>query len=121
MLVLGLAFAVLLSGTASIVAHANGMRSNMAPVNAGPAPDIVLAWDGRFGRAPRGYWRRENSRSPSPMERPVGATALGAKPFLWRVGSLWRAGGPNVLGLRSRERSLRLPLLRLARPNGRVG
>ena len=46
MRVLGLAFAVLLSGTASIVAHANGMRSNMAPVNAGPAPDIVLAWDG---------------------------------------------------------------------------
>ena len=35
MRVLGLAFAVLLSGTASIVAHANGMRSNMAPVNAG--------------------------------------------------------------------------------------
>src|ERR1700720_4331504 len=60
----------------------------------------------RFGRAPRGYWRRENSRSPSPMERPVGATALGAKPFLWRVGSLWRAGGPDLLGLRSRERSL---------------
>src|SRR5260370_30740713 len=47
MRVLGLAFAVLLSGTASIVAHANGMRSNMAPANAGPAPDIVLAWDGR--------------------------------------------------------------------------
>jgi hypothetical protein len=46
MRVLGLAFAVLLSGTASIVAHANGMRSNMAPVNAGPAQDIVRAWDG---------------------------------------------------------------------------
>jgi hypothetical protein len=46
MRVLGLAFAVLLAGTASIVAHANDLPSNMAPVNAGPAPDIVLAWDG---------------------------------------------------------------------------
>jgi hypothetical protein len=59
----------------------------------------------RFGRALGSYRRPSNSRS-SPMERPVGATALGAKPFLWRVGALWRAGGPDLLGLRSRERCL---------------
>jgi hypothetical protein len=46
MRVLGLAFAVLLGVTVSIAAHANGLRSNMRPANAGPAPGIVLAWDG---------------------------------------------------------------------------
>jgi hypothetical protein len=45
MRVFGLAFAVLLAVTVSIVAHANGLRSNI-PANAGPAPGIVLAWDG---------------------------------------------------------------------------
>jgi hypothetical protein len=60
----------------------------------------------RFGRALGGFWRPSNSRSHSPMERPMGATALGAEPLLWRVGSLWRAGGPNVLGVGSQSRGL---------------
>jgi hypothetical protein len=107
MRVLGLAFAVLLSGTASIVAHANGVRSNMAPVTAGPAPDIVLAWDGgSSGGHPGAIGGERTAAHPRPMERPVGATTLGAKPLLWRVGSLWRAGCPDLLGLRSRERCL---------------
>ena len=46
MRVLGLAFAVLLAVTGPIAAHDNGPRSNMGPVNSGPAPGIVLAWDG---------------------------------------------------------------------------
>jgi hypothetical protein len=103
MRVLGLAFAVLLAVTVPIAADANGPRSNMGPANSGPAPDIVLAWDGGGSSAhPGAIGGERTARSPSPMERPVGATALGAKPFLWRVGSLWRAGGPDLLGLRSR-------------------
>jgi hypothetical protein len=46
MRVLGLAFAVLLAVTVPIAADANGPRSNMGPANSGPAPGIVLAWDG---------------------------------------------------------------------------
>ena len=46
MRVLGLAFAVLLAGTASIVAHANGPGAKVGPAESRPAPGIVLAWDG---------------------------------------------------------------------------
>jgi len=46
MRVLGLAFAVLLAVTGPIAAHDNGPRSNMGPVNSGPAPGIVLTWHG---------------------------------------------------------------------------
>jgi hypothetical protein len=46
MRVFGLALAGVLASTTPIVAHANGPGSNMRPVNAGPAPSIVLAWDG---------------------------------------------------------------------------
>jgi hypothetical protein len=46
MRVLGLAFAVLFAVTVPIATHANGPRSNMGPANSGPAPGIVLAWDG---------------------------------------------------------------------------
>jgi hypothetical protein len=46
MRVLGLAFAVLLAVTVPIAADANGPQSNMGPANSGPAPGIVLAWDG---------------------------------------------------------------------------
>src|SRR5438270_13805433 len=46
MRVLGLAFAVLLSVTVSVAAQANGPRSNIGPSTVGPAPGIVLAWDG---------------------------------------------------------------------------
>ena len=47
MRVLGLAFAVLLAVTGPIAAHDNGPRSNMGPVNSGPAPGIVAVWPGR--------------------------------------------------------------------------
>jgi hypothetical protein len=46
MRVLGLAFAILFAVTVPIAAHANELQSNMRPANAGPAPGIVLAWDG---------------------------------------------------------------------------
>ena len=46
MRVLGLAFAVLLAVTGPIAAHDNGPRSNMGPVNSGPAPGILLMWHG---------------------------------------------------------------------------
>jgi hypothetical protein len=46
MRVLGPAFAILLAVTVPIAAHANGPRSNMGPANSGPAPGIVLVWDG---------------------------------------------------------------------------
>jgi hypothetical protein len=46
MRVLGLAFAVLLAVTVPIAAHANEPRSNMGRANSGPAPGIVLVWDG---------------------------------------------------------------------------
>jgi hypothetical protein len=47
MRVLGLAFAVLLAVIGPIAAHDNGPRSNMGPVNSGPAPGIVPVWHGR--------------------------------------------------------------------------
>jgi hypothetical protein len=56
----------------------------------------------RFGRPLRGYGRPKNSRSYSPMERPVGAAELGTRQLLWRLGSLWWAWGPDLLGLRFR-------------------
>jgi hypothetical protein len=46
MRLLGLAFTVLLAVTVPIAAHANGPRSNIGPANPGPAPGIVLAWNG---------------------------------------------------------------------------
>src|SRR6201987_6303551 len=42
----GLAFAVLLAVTVPFAAHADAPRSNMGPADPGPAPAIVLAWDG---------------------------------------------------------------------------
>ena len=119
MRVLGLAFGVVIAVTVSVAAQGVGLRSNMGPASAGLAPGVVGGR--RLGRTLGGSWRPNSSWSYSPMERSVGAAALGAEPFLWLVGSLWRAGRPDLLGLRPRERSLRLPLLRLARPDGRVG
>jgi hypothetical protein len=46
MRVLGLAFAVLLAVTVPIAAHANGPRPSMERANSGPAPGIMLVWDG---------------------------------------------------------------------------
>ena len=100
MRVFGLAFGVLFAVTVSFAAQANGLRSNMGPANAGLAPGVVGRR--RLGRTLGGSWRPNSSWSYSPMERSVAAAALGVKPFLRRVGSLWRARGPDVLGLRSR-------------------
>jgi hypothetical protein len=46
MRVLGPAFAVLLAVTVPSAAHANGLGSNMRSAKAGPASNIILAWDG---------------------------------------------------------------------------
>jgi hypothetical protein len=107
MRVLGLAFAVLLAVTVPIAADANRPRSNMGPANSGPAPGIVLAWDGGGSGGRSGaFGGHPTAAHPRQWNGQWGATALGAKPFLWRVGSLWWAGGPDLLGLRSRERCL---------------
>ena len=45
MRVLGLAFAVLFAVTVPIAARADALRV-VGPANSGPAPGIVLAWDG---------------------------------------------------------------------------
>jgi len=71
----GLAFAVLLAVTVPIAAHANGPRSNMERANSGPAPGIVLVWDGggsgrhsgAFGGHPTdGHIRHWNGQWVSP-------------------------------------------------------
>jgi hypothetical protein len=98
MCVLGLAFAVLLAITVPIAAHADGPRSKMGPASAGPALGVVLAWDGGGG------WAGTRGLSAA-KELPVilangtanGRRIGGQAVFLWRVGSLWRAGGPVVL------------------------
>jgi hypothetical protein len=66
MRVLGQAFAVLPAVTVPIAAHANGQRSKVGPANSGPAPGIVLAWDGGssggHSRAIRGQPRADHVR-----------------------------------------------------------
>jgi hypothetical protein len=115
MRVLGLAFAVLLAVTVPIAADANGPRSNMGPANSGPAPGIVLAWDGG------GYRQPPNSRSLPPMEWRRARASLGAERLSFWLGPIWLARCPNVLGVGTQWRRLRLSLRRLARPDGRVG
>ena len=64
MRVLGLAFAVLLAVTVPTAAHANWPLSKMRPANSGPAPGIVLVWDGggsgRHSGAFGGHFRHRN-------------------------------------------------------------
>jgi hypothetical protein len=50
----GLAFAGILAVTVPIAAQADGLDSTMRPVNAGPAPRIVLARDGGGSSQPAG-------------------------------------------------------------------
>jgi hypothetical protein len=54
MSVLGLSLAFLLAVAVSIAAHANETVSNVGPANSGPAPSIVLAWDGGGSRGHSG-------------------------------------------------------------------
>jgi hypothetical protein len=54
------------------------------------------------------------------MECGSGRASLGTKSPVWSLGLLWRADA-DLLGLGSREYSLRLPLRGLARPDRRVG
>jgi hypothetical protein len=42
----GLALAGVLTVTVTTAAHIDGSGSDLRPLNAGPAPSIVLAWDG---------------------------------------------------------------------------
>src|SRR5215472_5053650 len=60
----------------------------------------------RSGPALGGNWCPSNRRSHAPMERRMGVAALGAEPSLWRMGSVWLAGCPYLLGLGSWERGL---------------
>ena len=113
---LGPALAGALAMTASIAADANGPGSNLRTTNAGPGSNIVLVWR-RFGRALGSEWSE-----PRPAVEPgAGLRSLGGKPSVRRLGFLWRAASADLLGLGSWECSLRLPLRRLARSDGRVG
>ena len=107
MRVLGLAFAVLFMGTVSIGAQASGPWSNMAPVNAGPAPDIVLAWDGGGSRGHPGAIGGERTVAhPRQWSGQWGPPHWGPNRFYGGWGSDWRAGGPDLLGLGPWQRSL---------------
>jgi len=94
----GRALAGLLMVTVSIAAHANGPGSNMRPVNAGPAPGIVLVWDGGgSGRhagtidahQTAGHMRRWNGRWVPPHWGPNGHSR-GWGPYGWQgVPTYW--------------------------------
>jgi hypothetical protein len=76
MRVLGLAFAVLLAVTVPTAAHANWPLSKMRPANSGPAPGIVLVWDGggsgRHSGAFGGHFRHRNGGWLPPHWGPYG-------------------------------------------------
>jgi len=78
----------------------------------------------RSALAPRSRWRRWRmaNRPGAGLERWMGSSILWrAAPPSWRMGDEWRARCPCVLGLCSWKRRPRLPFLRLARPDRRVG
>ena len=59
----------------------------------------------RSALAPRSRWRRWRmaNRPGAGLERWMGSSILWrAAPSCFRMGSLWRAGRPDLLGLRSR-------------------
>ena len=103
MRVFGLAFALLLAAvTVPIAAHANGPWSNTGPAKSGPAPGIVLVWDGGgsggrsgalSGQRTAGQVRQWNGQWGPPH--------WGPSPYYGGWGA-YRAGRPDLLGLRSR-------------------
>jgi hypothetical protein len=104
MRVLGLAFAVLLAVTVPTAAHANWPLSKMRPANSGPAPGIVLVWDGggsgrhsgAFGGHPTdGHIRHWNGQWVSPHWGPYGYFGGWGPPGAWGGPyAVW--GGPDV-------------------------
>jgi hypothetical protein len=121
MSVLGLSLAFLLAVAVSIAAHANETVSNVGPANSGPAPSIVLAWDGggsrghsgaSGGQRTAGQVRHWNGQGEPPhwgpnrlygawvpmadrRSRLTGSTFPGAQPLIIRsqIGEAQRAGG----------------------------
>ena len=94
MRVLGLAFAVLLSVTVSVAAQANGPRSNMGPANSGPAPGIVLAWDGGgSGGHPGAIGGERTAAHPRQWNGQWGPPHCGPNRF---YGAWGPYGGPGV-------------------------
>ena len=89
MRVLGLVLAGALALTAPIGVQAGSLGPVWYPMPRG--------WDGDWRQAP-GPSRQWNG---GPVSRHWGPE-LSSR----RMGSLWRAGGPDLLGLRSRERNL---------------
>jgi len=78
---LGPALAGILAVTVPIAAHASGPSSTMTPVNAGPAPGIMLVWDG--------------GGSSQPV-RAIGAHPTAGHMRQWNGGWVRRIGGPGV-------------------------
>jgi hypothetical protein len=80
MRVLGLSLAGGLALIVPIAGHAHGPESVMAPANAGPAPGIVLAWDGGGSSRHLGA---------------VGTHPTAGRTHQWNDGGVWAHWGPN--------------------------
>src|SRR5215467_1601806 len=89
---LGPALAGILAVTVPIAAHASGPSSAMTPVNVGPAPGIMLVWDGGGSGQPAraigahptaGHMRQWNGGWMSPHWRPQ-RPPLGWGPYGWQ-------------------------------------
>jgi len=103
MRVLGLALVGALAVTVPIAAHANGPGSNMRPADAGPAPSIVLVWDGggsggRSGaissRPTAGRARQWNGGGRAPHWGPNGRP-FGWAPYGWQGVPTYWVWGPS--------------------------
>jgi len=68
MRVLGLSLGGVLALSVPIGGHANGLGSGMGPANAGPAPGILLPWDGGSSGRHSGAIGVHPTPVASPME-----------------------------------------------------
>jgi hypothetical protein len=103
MRVLGLAFAGVLAITAPVAVYANGPGSNMRPAIAGPAPNIVLVWDGGGsggrsgaigGHPTAGRARQWNGVGDPPRWGPNGRP-FGWGPYGWQGVPTYWVWGPS--------------------------
>jgi hypothetical protein len=102
MRVLGLAFAVLFAVTVPIATHANGPRSNMGPANSGPAPGIVLAWDGGGSGGRSGALSGQRTAGQVRQWNGQWGPPLGAKPLpCQRYSIVWSPREPHDAGWNS--------------------
>ena len=98
MRVLGLAFAVLLAVTVPIAAHANGPRSKMGPANSGPAPGIVLVWDGGGSAGTRGLLAASQQPVTFGTGTVDGCHRIGGRAVIMAGGVLMAGRGSHRIG-----------------------